>query len=388
MLNALLNIKKLQFKIRRRIFNTIKKLTAKSESDIFNKLVTILSILFNVFLSQLILNKWKNSTLASWNNNGIPPLCHHCESNNVIEFQHRMINDGFGIFDKNMITLSLYYGTWIPKYFWNRNPDLRTTYLNRSFGVLKDILDIQYLRCQDCVLIMQNYPHDSVFLEQYYGVFYRRIGGEVFGRAEIPEAIHLKWKSLVASYFIDVSNLSLHSKILDVGCAEGCFLLAMNKHDMQSYGIDPAEPMINYARDILGLDNVKSSVYSRSCYEPNFFDAINCFHVFEHILELEPTLQTMHYHLKIGGGLLISVPCVDLAENVEDLNLILAHDHIYVFSEKWFQKNLPKFGFEVLQSKKTSFNLDDYGDNYPGREFDVAPHGDVRGGISIFARKT
>ena len=99
MLNALLNIKKLQFKIRRRIFNTIKKLTAKSESDIFNKLVTILSILFNVFLSQLILNKWKNSTLASWNNNGIPPLCHHCESNNVIEFQHRMINDGFGIFD-------------------------------------------------------------------------------------------------------------------------------------------------------------------------------------------------------------------------------------------------------------------------------------------------
>ena len=210
----------------------------------------------------------------------------------------------------------------------------------------------------------------------------------MFGRADFPGKVHLKMNSLVASYFIDVSNLSLHSKILDVGCAEGCFLLAINKHDMQSYGIDPAEPMIKYARDILGLDNVKSSVYSQSCYEPNFFDAINCFHVFEHILELEHTLQTMHYHLKIGGGLLISVPCVDLAENVEDLNLMLGHDHIYVFSEKWFQKNLPKFGFEVLQSKKTSFNLDDYGDNYPGREFDVGPHGNRRGELSVFSIKT
>ena len=47
--------------------------------------------------------------------------CHYCGSDNVIEFHKSRVNDGFGIFDKNMITLSLYYGTWIPKYFWNRN---------------------------------------------------------------------------------------------------------------------------------------------------------------------------------------------------------------------------------------------------------------------------
>ncbi len=343
---------------------------------------------FKAFVSrQKIRKRCQNSTLAKWNESGQKVPCQYCGSKNVKAFYRISLDDGFGLFDKNGDSLKLYYGTWIPEFIWNCFGIIRSSYLKYSFNELKKDLDLNYLRCEDCDLIFQNYPHESGFLDEYYRKYYRRIGGKLYGRAESLDAHHIKWKELVASHFLRIANLPLSSKVLDVGCAEGCFCWAINNSGMEAYGIDPAEPMINYAKKVLKLKNVKCSDYHKFSYAPESFDAVHCFHVLEHILDIDSILKSMYFHLKPNGILSLSVPCVDWAKNEDDFGLILCFDHIFIFSEKWFRSHLPKYGFEIFKVIKSSFDLKKYGYDHPGQEFSVTPWGDVRGGIYIFARK-
>ncbi|MDA2936637.1 class I SAM-dependent methyltransferase [Acidobacteria bacterium AH-259-A15] len=197
----------------------------------------------------------------------------------------------------------------------------------------------------------------------------------------------MRWKELVACEFLKVAKLPVSAKILDIGCAEGCFCLALRNQGLEAHGIEPSEPMVNYARNRLKLRNIKCTAYSETTYGSESFDAIHCFHVLEHILDINSILRAMHLHLKPGGILALSVPSVDLAKQDTDFDRVLGFDHIYNFSETWFKASLSRYGFKIFEIFLSPFNIEELGPNNPGKEFNVSETGDGPGRMYAFARK-
>jgi len=360
--------------------------------SVINFLVTSgVKVSFTLVLSRLIRKKWQRSTLAQWNKRSELLSCFFCRADHVRWFKTTRLVNGFSLFDKNATSLCWYYGFWIPDWIWNWNriSILRSSYLGCVLNLLKDEPSsyVDYLTCQQCDVVFQNYPHESRFINEHYRRYYRRVGGKLFGRAYSPDDYHVRWKELVASQFLKITQLPISAKILDVGCAEGCFCLALRKMGMEAYGIDPSEPMVNYANDVLSLEKIKCGTYDESTYEPECFDAIHCFHVLEHILNIDTILRAMHLHLKPAGMLALSVPSVDLAKQDADFDRVLGFDHVYSFSKKWFEINLPRYGFTILEIIQSPFNMEELGPDNPGKEFNVSEIGDVPGRLYALVRK-
>lgn len=345
------------------------------------------TLLFKIIISHIIQKCWRKSTIAIWNLNNNKVPCHYCKSENTTDFHKIDIINGYGLFDKNEKSLTIYYGTWIPKIIWNYLGVLRVGYAQNSSNELKNKHKINYLECHKCGIIFQNYPHVQKNISLYYEKYYRRSAGKTFGRAGSQDGSHAKWKELVASQLMEYVDLPVSSKVLDVGCAEGWFCLALNKFEMSAYGIEPSQSMVSYGQDILKLNNLKCGVYTSSSYSQESFDVIHSFHVMEHILDIDSILNSMSMHIKKNGVLSLSVPCVDQVSNINDLNYTLYFDHIYNFTEKWFRLVLPNYGFKVLKVLLSPFDLEQYGSDHPGKSFSVTPWGDVRGGIWVLAEK-
>jgi 2-polyprenyl-3-methyl-5-hydroxy-6-metoxy-1,4-benzoquinol methylase len=347
------------------------------------------SLFFKIVLTRLIKQRWRSSTIAKWNENNKKAPCHYCFSEETAEFNKIYIDSAFGLFDKNKNSLSLYYGTWIPQLIWDYLGVLRVNYIKKVSHNLGDIQKnkVFYLDCQKCGIIFQNYPHKQVNISNYYDKYYRRQSGSTFGRADSSGSGHVKLKELIASTFLKETGLMENSLVLDVGCAEGIFCSALNSSGMIPYGVELSQPMIAYGQEILMLNNLKNESYNSSTYPSKMFDAIHCFQVLEHILDIDNILKSMSKHIKSNGILSISVPCADLASNESDLSYTLCSDHIYNFTEKWFQSNLPSYGFKIFTILKSAFDLEQYGSENPGSPFNASPWGGPRGSIWVFAKK-
>jgi 2-polyprenyl-3-methyl-5-hydroxy-6-metoxy-1,4-benzoquinol methylase len=347
----------------------------------------ILSVFLGFVLNRHISRDIRRSALRGWTESGGRIPCPYCDSKDTKKFHVIDLDSDLSLFESDKNRLRLYYGEWLPDFIWDSCGWLRTVYMENSAAVLKHEQKIDYLKCGRCDLVFQNYPHKKERVNAHYSRYYRRGKGKLFGRANSPDSHHPKWKALVAGHFLETARLTAGSKVLDVGCAEGCFCKALEERGISGYGIDPSEAMTAYAGRILELENIKCDGYGKNSYIPGYFDAIHCFHVFEHVPDIQSTLEAMSLHLRDGGVMALSVPCVDLVEKKEDLARILCSDHIYNFSEKWFNTNLSGYGFKIFSMLKTPFDIGEFGDENPGREFGVSPWGDTPGGMYIFARK-
>ena len=61
------------------------------------------------------------------------------------------------------------------------------------------------------------------------------------------------------------------SHVLGIGCAEGLVLDYLRKRGMETSGVEPSNPMVNYAREVLHLDRITRGGYSISTHVPEAF---------------------------------------------------------------------------------------------------------------------
>jgi 2-polyprenyl-3-methyl-5-hydroxy-6-metoxy-1,4-benzoquinol methylase len=226
----------------------------------------------------------------------------------------------------------------------------------------------------------------------YYREFYRlrsqkkhtEVDVEVFGRSD------QRWvyqQELIGKYFLKATRLPTASRILDMGSAEGLVCKYLECRGMSAYGIEPARPMVNYAKHVLHLQNVICCSYSADVYPNGFFDGIVTHHVVEHMVDIRGLFAAMSKHLKQGGYLLLQTPCLDNLKSPAAYKRILFGDHVYCYSEKFLRNVFTQYGFEILECKKAPCDLSELD------EAEVAPYGttvwaDDPGGISILAKKT
>lgn len=98
------------------------------------------------------------------------------------------------------------------------------------------------------------------------------------------------------------------SRILDIGCGDGSFSVKLSEFADEVYGVDIAEEAVERARD----KNIK--VYKvdidteKLPFIDNYFDAIYCGEVLEHLYDPDHLLTEMHRVLNPNGIGVITTP--------------------------------------------------------------------------------
>ncbi len=173
------------------------------------------------------------------------------------------------------------------------------------------------LRCPACSLVWLSGPPSPEKMGEHYGTDYDR---SVASAGDSPD----RWKGRR-------NVLSQHKSggsLLDLGCSSGGFLSSMRSPSWKLYGIEMSEEVARKAEASSGAEVFVGDILDAP-FPPNSFDAITCFHVFEHLYHPREILERVAYWLKPGGIFYAMMPNIDSAG---------AH----IFKSYWYALELPR----------------------------------------------
>jgi len=135
-------------------------------------------------------------------------------------------------------------------------------------------------------------------------------------------------------------------RLLDVGCFDGSFMLAAQKHGFAVEGVEPeAEPAAT-ARS-RGL-TVQQTTFEQATFDGRF-DVIALMHCLEHLPDPWAALERARDLIEPGGALLIELPNFDcLSRRVLGRRWRqFIHDHPQFFEPATLRRLLERAGFET-----------------------------------------
>lgn len=175
----------------------------------------------------------------------------------------------------------------------------------------------QLLRCPSCSLVWLENPPIPEEMGYHYGADYDRA---IAGAGEDPD----HWRDRRDTLLRYKSGGS----ILDLGCSSGGFLTSVKSPAWKLYGIEMSEPVARKAEAKCGAQVFVGDILDAP-FAPASFDAITCFHVFEHLYHPKEVLAKVAEWLKPGGIFYTMMPNIDSAG---------AH----IFGSYWYALELPR----------------------------------------------
>ncbi|MGQ9805322.1 MAG: class I SAM-dependent methyltransferase [Chlorobiales bacterium] len=142
-------------------------------------------------------------------------------------------------------------------------------------------------------------------------------------------------------------------RALDIGCATGDFSTELKRHakhvKLDLYGIEMSEKAVRFAQE-------ENELYAKQgeLLTVDFnveFDLITMWHVLEHILRLNETMEKLHRILKPSGLLVIAMPNPDSWDARHYSKFWNGYDaprHLYHFTPKVFANFLMKHHFKLV----------------------------------------
>jgi 2-polyprenyl-3-methyl-5-hydroxy-6-metoxy-1,4-benzoquinol methylase len=176
------------------------------------------------------------------------------------------------------------------------------------------------LCCPACALVwLENAPSPANMGEHYTADYDRKIaaGGEAPGHWSERTETLAKYKQ--------------HGAILDLGCSSGAFLETLKGGQWELFGIEMSPDMAKIAVARCGANVFVGDVLDAP-FAPGSFDAITCFHVFEHMYQPKQILEKVSYWLKPGGIFYMMVPNIHSAGEK-------------TFKSYWYALELPRHLF-------------------------------------------
>ncbi len=196
----------------------------------------------------------------------------------------------------------------------------------------------QLLRCRACSLVWLVNPPPPEEMGYHYGPDYDRAiagGGDDLNHWRGRRDTLLRYKSGGA--------------ILDLGCSSGGFLASLKDPSWKLYGIEMSESVARDAEAKCGAQVFVGNILDAS-FAPSSFDAITCFHVFEHLYHPREVLAKVAEWLKPDGVFYIMMPNIDSAGR-------------RIFGSYWYALELPRhlyhFSPTSLRNLATSVGLED-----------------------------
>ena len=194
---------------------------------------------------------------------------------------------------------------------------------------------LKLVQCSKCgVIRQQDFPfEDAAAYVEYYAKSYPPIN-------KTYNAKDWEHDKKVAALRFKEYQLSSNSKVLDVGCGCGAFVMECREHGLEAYGCEIAR--YHYAKE-------NPYIYYQRFEDINFptehFDAVVCHDVLEHSLAPDKLLKEMHRVCKPGGRVIIDVPRF---HHVAGKHHWKDTEHLWFFDEVQLQKLLELNGFDVL----------------------------------------
>lgn len=207
------------------------------------------------------------------------------------------------------------------------------------------------LRCPECSLVWLESPPPPEEMSEHYGPDYDCL---IAGSGEnSPE----NWQPRLETLLKYASGGAL----LDLGCSSGGFL-SLLQGNWQLHGVEISDEPASKARARTGAQIWVGDVLAAPFANASF-DAITCFHVFEHMFEPRLVLGKVWDWLKPGGIFLAEMPNIDCQEarffGSYWYPLELPR-HLFHFSPKSFRRLADSFGFEELSLTTSRANFVDY----------------------------
>ncbi|MGB8216462.1 MAG: methyltransferase domain-containing protein [Candidatus Methanoperedens sp.] len=150
-------------------------------------------------------------------------------------------------------------------------------------------------------------------------------------------------------------------KLLDIGCGDGIVGYFVANDYKQIYGVDVSDIALKIAEK-RGVITRKMNVNNDALpYEDNFFDAITCLDVIEHVFEPFNLITEIFRVMKNGGILIISTPNIRYWHHLFDMAIngrfpktsgdVEHYDggHLHYFTFRDIEEMLEKRGFKVIQ---------------------------------------
>ena len=158
------------------------------------------------------------------------------------------------------------------------------------------------VRCPSCTLVWLDQPPQPAEMWRHYGADYDA------AIAQAAETSPDRWTGRRET----VLRYASGGAILDLGCSSGSFLAGFMGGPWKLYGIEMSPQMAKLAQDKCGAQVFVGDILAAP-FEPNSFDVITCFHVFEHLYEPKAVLARIAEWLRPGGVFYGVMPNIDSA---------------------------------------------------------------------------
>ena len=233
-------------------------------------------------------------------------------------------------------------------------------YKGESFYSEKNF-NLSVYRCLRCGLIALDFDSDRENREEIHNFWWEKTWLDTY--SSFKEKMNLNYIEKLRFF----ENKIHGRKILDVGCGCGFFLSVAKKGGWDTVGVDISQPATDYAKNILGLEVLHSTV-SETNFPNDYFDLITMWDVLEHLDNPSGVMNELRRILKPKGLLVIETP------NVLSLTHLIAHisyklsfgkfiyfvkkiyipSHLFYFSKRTLVNMLRRSGF-IYDEKKIPF---------------------------------
>lgn len=141
-------------------------------------------------------------------------------------------------------------------------------------------------------------------------------------------------------------------RLLEVGCGNGFFLLEARACGFSdARGVEPGEAVVAAAPQE-ARSQIVCDILRPGLFEPNSFDVICMFQVFDHVSKPAEMLTECFQLLRPRGFMLLLQHNVDsiTAKVLKEKSPIIDIEHTYLYSPHTLRLLLEKSGFEVVES--------------------------------------
>jgi 2-polyprenyl-3-methyl-5-hydroxy-6-metoxy-1,4-benzoquinol methylase len=214
--------------------------------------------------------------------------------------------------------------------------------------------DYRVVECERCghVYVNPRLPSERLH-EMYQEEYWNSERAKEFGYqqylAEAP--LYLRTYAMRSEVLQGYRDAPGH--VLDVGCAAGFFLKVMADKGWTTTGVEISAPMVDYARDSLGLADMHRGDLLTVDLGEQRFDVISLWDVIEHLERPQDHLTRAHELLTDDGFLVLETQNVGsrFARLMGPKWQHYKHEeHLYHFHPESLGRLLDDVGFEVLEN--------------------------------------
>jgi len=198
----------------------------------------------------------------------------------------------------------------------------------------------QLARCTSCSLVWLENPPCAAEMDQHYGPDYDR---KIAAAGETSPSRWRDRRKVLTQY-------KQGGALLDLGCSSGSFLETLKGKAWDLYGIEMSTESARRAKARCGANVFVGDILDAP-FKPGSFDAITCFHVFEHLYRPLEVLRKVAEWLRPGGIFYVLVPNIDSAGRRVFRSYWYALElprHLYHFSPKSLSRLANSVGLEEV----------------------------------------